>query len=143
MYNDKFVDGLQSFSIFHCKWVEVVKIQNINSLHLGKRVESENMTIKKANTNISMTNEVRLMGNVTFVKSYGKVSRVGLVTEYEDNGKTFKCTNVVKFFDSMEGVLNNGDLISVEGHFATSKYTDKKGEDVFTTDIIADSVTTV
>lgn len=101
------------------------------------------MNIKKANTKVSMTNEVKLMGNVTFVKAYGKVSRVGLVTEYEDNEKNFKCTNVVKFFDNMEGVLNKGDLITIEGHFATSKYTDKTGNEVFTTDIIADSVTTV
>lgn len=96
------------------------------------------MTVKKEIA--TMTNKVLLSGVVTFVKSYGKVTNIGLLTTYEDNNKTFKTTNVVKCFEDVSNIVNKGDTISIVGHFASSKYTDKYGNERFDTQIIIDEI---
>lgn len=91
-------------------------------------------------------NKTMLSGTVTFTKGSEKCMTVGLKCAYYDeySKKNFTCYPVVKIFesankDALLTDIEKGDTLTITAHHTTSKFTDKNGNERFTTELVADA----
>ena len=101
----------------------------------------------KSNTTDFSNNNINICGEVTFVKSIGKVTNIGIKTTYTYNGNEFTSCPVIKTFDNVEKTgfedvsdIEKGDTLEVRAHFSSSKYKYKDGKDHFVLELIAHDI---
>ena len=89
-------------------------------------------------------NKTMISGTVTFTKGSEKCLSVGLKCAYYDeySKKNLTCYPVVKLFANSNNDITltdieNGDCLTITAHHTTSKFTDKNGNERFTTELVA------
>lgn len=105
--------------------------------------------MKKNETNEIKNNDINktmISGTVTFTKGSEKCLSVGLKCAYYDeySKKNFTCYPIVKLFanankDITLTDIEKGDVLTITAHHTTSKFTDKNGNERFTTELVADN----
>ena len=100
-----------------------------------------------SNTSDFSNNNINICGEVTFVKSFGKVTNIGIKTTYTYNGKEFSSYPVIKAFDNVEKTgfenvsdIEKGDTIEVKAHYSSSKYKFIDGKEHFALDLVAHDI---
>lgn len=57
-----------------------------------------------------------------------------------DEADFIKCVTFGKTAEVIEKYVNKGDRLAINGHIQTGQYTNREGQTVFTTEVIADRV---
>ena len=105
--------------------------------------------MKKNNSNTTdfSNNNINICGEVTFVKSFGKVTNIGIKTTYTYKGKEFSACPVIKVFDKVDKTgfenvsdIEKGDTLEVKAHYSSSKYKSNDGKECFALDLVAHNI---
>ena len=93
-------------------------------------------------------NQVVLVGRTTkdielkYSQNQTAIARFSIAIDRgKDKGTDFiNCIAFGRTAENMEKYVKKGDQVALHGHISTGSYTNKQGQKVYTTDIIADSV---
>lgn len=97
--------------------------------------------------NVSLIGRLTRDPNITYTQSQMCVARFSLAInrgkDKDGNDRGADYPNIVAFGKQAEGCekyLRKGRKVAVQGHIQTGSYTNRDGQKVYTTDIIADRV---